>query len=70
MAPAIEHWQWTFGAVLLLVGILLYRHMIRKAQSYTLRVKNELEEYVGTPKGSGFTLPPISNHAVGGSRAA
>ncbi len=46
MSPFLEHWQWTLGAVIALTCFLAYRHLLRKAQTYTLRVKHELEEYV------------------------
>ena len=60
MAPILEHWQWTFGAIVALTCILGYRHLVRKAEAYTQRVKNELEQYVrhSPPPPTRLPIPP------------
>lgn len=56
----LEYWQWTVGAAITLVGVLVYLHLVRKAQEYTLRVKRELEEYVSSssPTVQPLPIPP------------
>jgi hypothetical protein len=63
MALFLEHWHWTLGAVVALACILGYKYLIRKAQAYTARVKNELEEYVKQSTPSPMTLPIPSRNS-------